>query len=577
MRKFLLGIFIHVILSKNIVFVACCEINSKNFNITDNNNRRQNIQQNLDKWIINKKFSIDNNKFIDDYKKLIVDFCLENDTTFEEDNVRFEKIPNSKNDCRKFTIDDNGKIWTFFVKKWDPINCFYIEILKKIGLFTLKYKANSHYILTPQVDLSDTEKFKNLELNKTNKFDENILNKIDSITNLNEFFFFSSLLDLPNRNFFFNDLDNLYISGNKILFFSVNSGKNSLFKFAYSSITPTRDKFFYSPLLKKSSLYKVLDEVYCVNKDDNERYIAAIMFIINVAYSGHFFTKPIKIKEFLKDRDQSEESSPENFSFANYENKDTVYEKSEILSELEKYNLGKVLKMFDCPKIPYLFEKVWRFILDIKYPNQFSFKEVKEKLLEIYKDCKNDEQDCRNNEQECQNNKQKCKNDEQNCGYDKDTFISLLCCIIFETMGNDSDYVIISEKEYTEMTPSNFNSNFSSLFNYIKDNSEKCLKIIKTLEKCYTYLYSLPLKKIQNICNTEKWSSEEKTKLVIKVNVLLDYLKNGREVCDQNNSIFKNVDSLIIYRLNIFNRLNLYPFIFENEKISHSLKNLSNI
>ena len=202
MRKFLLGIFIHVILSKNIVFVACCEINSKNFNITDNNNKRQNIQQNLDKWIINKKFSIDNNKFIDDYKKLIVDFCLENDTTFEEDNVRFEKIPNSKNDCRKFTIDDNGKIWTFFVKKWDPINCFYIEILKKIGLFILKYKANLHYILTPQVDLRDTEKIKNLELNKTNKFDENILNKIDSITNLNEFFFFSSLLDLPNRNIF---------------------------------------------------------------------------------------------------------------------------------------------------------------------------------------------------------------------------------------------------------------------------------------------------------------------------------------------------------------------------------------
>ena len=545
MRKFLLGIFIHVILSKNIVFVACCEINSKNFNITDNNNRRQNIQQNLDKWIINKKFSIDNNKFIDDYKKLIVDFCLENDITLKEDNVRFEKIPNSKNDCRKFTIDDNGKIWTFFVKKWDPINCFYIEILKKIGLFTLKYKANSHYILTPQVDLRDTEKFKNLELNKTNKFDENILNKIESITNLNEFFFFSSLLDLPNRNIFFNGLDNLYISENKILFFSVNSGKNSLFKFAYSSITPTIDKFFYSPLLKKSSLYKVLDDVYCVNNNEDERYIAAIMFIINVAYSGYFFTKPIKIKEFLKDRDQSEESFPENFSFANYENKDTVYEKSEILSELEKYNSGKTLEMLDCPKIPYLFEKVWRFILDIKYPIQFSFKEVKEKLLEFYQKCRND----------------------------KDEFLSLLCCIIFETMGNDSDYVIISEKEYTEMTPSNFNS----LFNYIKYNSEKCLKIIDALEKCYKCLYSLPLKKIQNICNTEKWSSEEKTKFVIKVNMLLDYLKKGRKVCDQNNSNFKNVDSLIIYRLNIFNRLNLYPFIFENEKISHSLKNLSNV
>ena len=545
MRKFLLGIFIHVILSKNIVFVACCEINSKNFNITDNNNRRQNIQQNLDKWIINKKFSIDNNKFIDGYKKLIVDFCLENNITFKEDNVKFEKIPNSKNDCRKFTIDDNGKIWTFFVKKWDPINCFYIEILKKIGLFILKYKANLHYILTPQVDLSDTEKIKNLELNKTNKFDENILNKIDSITNLNEFFFFSSLLDLPNCNIFFNGLDNLYISGNKILFFSVNSGKNSLFKFVYPSITPTIDKFFYSPLLKKSSLYKVLDEVYCVNNNEDERYIAAIMFIINVAYSGYFFTKPIKIKEFLKDRDQSEESFPENFSFANYENKDTVYEKSEILSELEKYNSGKALEMLDCPKIPYLFEKVWRFILEIKYPIQFSFKEVKEKLLEFYQKCRND----------------------------KDEFLSLLCCIIFETMGNNSDYVIISEKEYTEMTPSNFNS----LFNYIKYNSEKCLKIIDALEKCYKCLYSLPLKKIQNICNTEKWSSEEKTKFVIKVNMLLDYLKKGREVCDQNNSNFKNVDSLIIYRLNIFNRLNLYPFIFENEKTSHSLKNLSNV
>ena len=545
MRKFLLGIFIHVILSKNIVFIACCEINSKNLNITDNNNRRQNIQQNLDKWIINKKFSIDNNKFIDGYKKLIVDFCLENNITFKEDNVKFEKIPNSKNDCRKFTIDDNGKIWTFFVKKWDPINCFYIEILKKIGLFILKYKANLHYILTPQVDLSDTEKIKNLELNKTNKFDENILNKIDSITNLNEFFFFSSLLDLPNCNIFFNGLDNLYISENKILFFSVNSSKNSLFKFAYPSITPTIDNFFYSPLLKKSSLYKVLDEVYCVNKDDNERYIAAIMFIINVAYLGHFFTKPIKIKEFLKDRDQSEESFPENFSFANYENKDTVYEKSEILSELEKYNSGKALEMLDCPKIPYLFEKVWRFILEIKYPIQFSFKEVKEKLLEFYQKCRND----------------------------KDEFLSLLCCIIFETMGNNSDYVIISEKEYTEMTPSNFNS----LFNYIKYNSEKCLKIIDALEKCYKCLYSLPLKKIQNICNTEKWSSEEKTKFVIKVNMLLDYLKKGREVCDQNNSNFKNVDSLIIYRLNIFNRLNLYPFIFENEKTSHSLKNLSNV
>lgn len=385
---------------------------------------------------------------------------------------------------------------------------FLYRNFKKKGLFILKYKANSHYILTPQVDLSDTEKFKNLELNKTNKFDENILNKIDSITNLNEFFFFSSLLDLPNRNIFFNGLDNLYISENKILFFSVNSGKNSLFKFAYPSITPTIDKFFYSPLLN-SSLYKVLDEVYCVNKDDNERYIAAIMFIINVAYSGHFFTKPIKIKEFLKDRDQSEESFPENFSFANYENKDTVYEKSEILSELEKYNSGKTLEMLDCPKIPYLFEKVWRFILEIKYPIQFSFKEVKENLLEFYQKCRND----------------------------KDEFLSLLCCIIFETMGNDSDYVIISEKEYTEMTPSNFNS----LFNYIKYNSEKCLNIINALEKCYKCLYSLPLKKIQNICNREKWSLEEREKFVRKVKLLLDYLKNGREVCDQNNSNFKNV------------------------------------
>lgn len=138
-------------------------------------------------------------------------------------------------------------------------------------------------------------------------------------------------------------------------------------------------------------------------------------------------------------------------------------------------------------------------------------------------------------------------------------------------MGNDSDYVIISEKEYTEMTPSNFNS----LFNYIKYNSEKCLNIINALEKCYKCLYSLPLKKIQNICNTEKWSSEEKTKFVIKVNMLLDYLKKGREVCDQNNSNFKNVDSLIIYRLNIFNRLGLYPFIFED--IDSSLKKLSNV
>ena len=544
MRKFLLGIFIHVILSKNVVFADCCKIESEILNITDNNDRRQNIQQKVDEWIVNNKFFIDNNKFINGYKELIVDFCLENDITFKEDNVRFEKIQNSKNDCRKFIIDDNGKIWTFFVKKWDPINCFYIEILKKIGLFILKYKANSHYILTPQVDLRDTEEFKNLELNKTNKFDENILNKIDSITNLNEFFFFSSLLDLPNRDIFFNGLDNLYISGNKILFFSVNSGKNSLFKFTYPSITPTINNFFYSPLLKKSSLYKVLDEVYCVNNNDKERYIAAIMFIINVAYLGHFFTKPIKIKEFLKDRDQSEESFPENFSFANYENKDTVYEKSEILSELEKYNSEKTLEMLDCMKISYLFEKVWRYILEIDYPIQFSFKEVKEKLLEFYQKCN-----------------------------DKDEFLSLLCCIIFETMGNNSDYVIISEKEYTEMTPSNFNS----LFNYIKYNSEKCLKIIKALEKCYKCLYSLPLKKIQNICNTEKWSLEEREKFVEKVKLLLDYLKNGREVCDIYNSNFKNIASLIIYRLNIFNRLGLYPFIFEDKKISSSLKNLSNV
>ena len=535
MRKFLLGIFTYVILSKNVVFADCCKIESESLNTIDINKKRQNIQQELDKWIVNKNFSIDNNKFIYGYKKLIVNFCLENDITFKEDNVRFEKIPNSKNDCRKFTIDDNGKTWTFFVKKWDPINGFLLEILKRIGLFILKYKANLHYILTPQVDLRDTEKFKNLELNKTYKFDENNLNKIDSITNLNEFFFFSSLLDLPNRNIFFNGLDNLYISGNKILFFSVNSGKNSLFKFVYPSITPTIDKFFYSPLLKKSSLYKVLDEVYCVNNNEDERYIAAIMFIINVAYSGHFFTKPIKIKEFLKDRDQSEESFPENFCFANYGNKDTVYEKSEILLELEKYNSGKALEMLDCPKISYLFEKVWRYILEIKYPIQFSFKEVKEKLLDIYR----------------------------NCGYDKDEFLSLLCCIIFETMGNDSDYVIISEKKYTEMTPSNFNS----LFNYIKYNSEKCLKIIKALEKCYKCLYSLPLKKIQNICNTEKWSSEEKTKIVNKVIALLKYLNCGKNVCNENISVFKNVASQILFRLNIFKNLDGFSFIFENDVI----------
>ena len=284
-----------------------------------------------------------------------------------------------------------------------------------------------------------------------------------------------------------------------------------------------------------TSLYKVLDEVYCVNNNEDERYIAAIMFIINVAYSGYFFTKPIKIKEFLKDRDQSEESFPENFSFANYEDKDTVYEKSEILLELEKYNSGKALEMLDCPKISYLFEKVWRYILEIKYPIQFSFKEVKEKLLEFY----------------------------QKCRKDKDEFLSLLCCIIFETMGNDSDYVIISEKKYTEMTPSNFNS----LFNYIKYNSEKCLKIIKALEKCYKCLYSLPLKKIQNICNTGKWSSEEKKKIVNKVIALLKYLNCGKNVCDENISVFKNVASQILFRLNIFKNLDGFSFIFENDVI----------
>ena len=128
MRKFLLGIFTYVILSKNVVFADCCKIESESLNTIDINKKRQNIQQELDKWIVDKNFSIDNNKFIDGYKKLIVNFCLENDITFKEDNVRFEKIPNSKNDCRKFTSDANVQTWTFSVKNWDPINGFLLEI-----------------------------------------------------------------------------------------------------------------------------------------------------------------------------------------------------------------------------------------------------------------------------------------------------------------------------------------------------------------------------------------------------------------------------------------------------------------
>ena len=276
MRSILLCISICNILFKNIVsFADCCtEIQNVKQSKDSNNNIPQveemQSQKNDDE---NIQIGIDK-EFFDSCQDLINKYCQKKKINFEKNDTIYEDIKDSSCGCKKITIEDNGKKHVFFIKENDPINTYYIDILKQIGLCNLDYISNDKYLLTSEIDLSETKKFNNFNIDKDNNFDEKVLNKINDIKNFKEFCFFCALLELTDCNPLYK-LDNCYIVNNHLMLLDINRNDNShhrketdLNQF-YRFVNPYKKKeYFYSTLLQNT----YFNFSYVFDKDYLENY-----------------------------------------------------------------------------------------------------------------------------------------------------------------------------------------------------------------------------------------------------------------------------------------------------------------
>ena len=77
---------------------------------------------------------------------MINKYCQKKKINFEKNYTICEDIKDSYCGCKKITIEDNGEKHVFFIKKNDPINTYYIDILKQIGLCNLDYISNDKYL-----------------------------------------------------------------------------------------------------------------------------------------------------------------------------------------------------------------------------------------------------------------------------------------------------------------------------------------------------------------------------------------------------------------------------------------------
>ena len=517
MRSILLCISICNILFKNIVsFAGCCiEIQNVKQSKDTNNNIPQvegmQLQKNYDE---NIQIGIDK-AFFDGCQDLINKYCQKKKINFEKNDTICEDIKDSSCFCKKITIEDNGEKHVFFIKENDPINTYYIDILKQIGLCNLDYISNDKYLLTSEIDLSETKKFNNFNIDKDNNFDEKVLDKINDIKNFKEFCFFCALLELTDCNPLYR-LDNCYIVNNHLMLLDINRNDNShhrkkkdLNQF-YRFVNFYKKKEYFYSTLRQNTFFQfldVFDKIYLDYEDDLDLNIAALMFVINQYCEKSFFVK----KESLVDSKESD-----------------------IIKFLNVKGYGKDLKML--VKTPNIISKnktFWKGVLG----SHCRVINLKKTLREFF--------------------------EEKFKKYSFETFVEYVCMKIWKMQYKDSEE---EKKKF-------YSSDYKIFLGKVKNNLEKCKDIIKALKKYFDSEIFLKDEKFKKVMLSEDFTNEEKANIVNKLNIILDYLQ--RNILDSlKKDIYKKITRDLVYRLRAIRKAYLFYFLFENKKISDIVEHI---
>ena len=517
MRSILLCISICNILFKNIVsFAGCCtEIQnvkqSKDLNNNISQIKEMQSQKNYDE---NIQIGIDK-AFFDGCQDLINKYCQKKKINFEKNDTICEDIKDSSCFCKKITIEDNGEKHVFFIKENDPINTYYIDILKQIGLCNLDYISNDKYLLTSEIDLSETKKFNNFNIDKDNNFDEKVLDKINDIKNFKEFCFFCALLELTDCNPLYR-LDNCYIVNNHLMLLDINRNDNShhrkkkdLNQF-YRFVNFYKKKEYFYSTLRQNTFFQfldVFDKIYLDYEDDLDLNIAALMFVINQYCEKSFFVK----KESLVDSKESD-----------------------IIKFLNVKGYGKDLKML--VKTPNIISKnktFWKGVLG----SHCRVINLKKTLREFF--------------------------EEKFKKYSFETFVEYVCMKIWKMQYKDSEE---EKKKF-------YSSDYKIFLGKVKNNLEKCKDIIKALKKYFDSEIFLKDEKFKKVMLSEDFTNEEKANIVNKLNIILDYLQ--RNILDSlKKDIYKKITRDLVYRLRAIRKAYLFYFLFENKKISDIVEHI---
>ena len=518
MRNILLCISICNILFKNIVSFADCCIEIQNIEQSKNsNNNIPQVEEMQSQNNYDENIQIEEDKeFFDGCQDLINKYCQKKKINFEKNDTICENIKDSSCGCKKITIEDNGKKHVFFIKENDPINTYYIDILKQIGLCNLDYISNDKYLLTSEIDLSETKKFNNFNIDKDNNFDEKVLDKINDIKNFKEFCFFCSLLELTDCNPLYR-LDNCYIVNNHLMLLDINRNDNSphrkkkdLNQF-YRFVNPYKKKeYFYSTLLQNTyfNFSYIFDKNYLDYEDDLDLNIAALMFVINQYCEKSFFVEK------------------ENFVDS---------EESDIIKFLNVKGYGKDLKML--VKTPSIISKnktFWKGVLKTKCKLINVKKELRKLFLEKFKDNL------------------------------FETFVEYVCRNIWEMRYKDSEQ---EKKKF-------YGSDYKIFLRKVKNNLEKCKDIIKALKKYFDSEIFLKNEKFKKVMLSEDFTHEEKDNIVNKLNIILNYLQ--RNILDSKD-IYKKITCDLVYRLQAIRKADLFNFLFENEEISARMEDFKSL
>ena len=517
MRSIILCISICNILFKNIVsFAGCCiEIqNVKQSKDTNNNIPQVEGMQSQKNYDENIQIGIDK-EFFDGCQDLINKYCQKKKINFKKNDTICEDIKDSSCFCKKITIEDNGEKHVFFIKKNDPINTYYIDILKQIGLCNLDYISNDKYLLTSEIDLSETKKFNNFNIDKDNNFDEKVLDKINDIKNFKEFCFFCALLELTDCNPLYR-LDNCYIVNNHLMLLDINRNDNShhrkkkdLNQFYRFVNFYKKKEYFYSTLRQNTyfQFLDVFDKIYLDYEDDLDLNIAALMFVINQYCEKSFFVK----KESLVDSKESD-----------------------IIKFLNVKGYGKDLKML--VKTPNIISKnktFWKGVLGSHCRVINLKKTLRELFLEKFKDNL------------------------------FETFVEYVCMKIWKMQYKDSEE---EKKKF-------YDSDCKIFLGKVKNNLEKCKDIIKALKKYFDSEIFLKDEKFKKVMLSEDFTNEEKANIVNKLNIILDYLQ--RNILDPlKKDIYKKITRDLVYRLQAIRKAYLFYFLFENKKISDIVEHI---